>query len=365
MKKNLLVPFIAIFLILTLGLVISLDFQKQTLYPFGKGQNIQLGISHEEIPQNWSQGSFYIDPDSLLHFSYTLSRETPEPFAGLYLHGIDSSGDRFLDFASFDQLSINLKADHGKRIPVFLTLDYQGFTKSGKALSWLPLSAIIEYEGKGTYTLNKRDFEIPSWWLRLHQMKKEDFTKLDFARLTHVVINSCQTLGPGKADHYSIQYIQFTHDNRLNYALYAGLLFLSFSVWAFIYIVKQKKKVLVPYQAKAIDVSHADSKFEQIKAYIAEHYANPELSAQDLQQALGITEREIGLLIKKHLDSSFKSYLNTIRLAEVQRLLLETNVPVSEIAYNSGYNNIPHFNRVFKKSLDCTPKEFREANKKG
>ena len=94
--------------------------------------------------------------------------------------------------------------------------------------------------------------------------------------------------------------------------------------------------------------------------FIAKNYANPELSANDLQQSLGISEREIGLLIKNKLDSSFKAYLNSIRLTEVKRLLVETDFPVSDIAYRTGYNNIPHFNRLFKKEMDCTPKEFRE-----
>lgn len=347
-----------------LSLVIywSLDFETKKLYPFDKGSQIQLGISHEEIPSNWSEGSYAIDQDSIIRFKYTLSRAVQEPFVGLYLHRQDSTHDLFMDFSQFDQLSIYLRSEQGTRIPVFLTLDYKGYTKSGKALSWLPLSAVIEYEGEGVYAINKSDFEIPSWWLRLQQMKKEDFSALDFSRVTYLVVNSCQALGAGKRDEIQIRSIYFSNNNRYLYTTYAFSVLAILIMMTLVYFI-QKKKVLVPYQVHVIDQQNSHSKLDQIKSYMAQHYSNPELSAQDLQQAIGVTEREIGLLIKNNLDSSFKSYLNTIRLAEVKRLLLHTHKPVSDIAYLTGYNNIPHFNRVFKKEFDCTPKEFRESNK--
>ncbi len=362
MKKAYYLFFLAVFTVLSLGFYWSLDFETQKLYPFEKGSAIQLGISHEEIPSNWSEGKYEIDQDSIIHFKYALSRAVQEPFVGLYLHRQDSIHDLFMDFSHFDQLSLHLKAEQGSRIPVFLTLDYKGFTKSGKALSWLPLSAVAQYKGEGVYALNKSDFEIPSWWLRMHNMKKEDFSALDFSRVTYLVVNSCQALGAGRKDEIQISSIYFSHDNQHLYIAYAFSLLAILIMMILVYFI-HKKKVLVPYQVHVIDQQNSHSKLDQIKSYMAQHYSNPELSAQDLQQAIGVTEREIGLLIKNNLDSSFKSYLNIIRLAEVKRLLLHTHKPVSDIAYLTGYNNIPHFNRVFKKEFDCTPKEFRLANK--
>jgi AraC-like DNA-binding protein len=364
MNKKLLISIGTILVILTLGMLLSLNTEEHHLYPQEPEAKIQMGISHEQVSSNWSKGDFRIDKDGLIHFNYSLSEESLEPFVGLYFHRGDSTQNQFLDFSAYNLVSIDLKTTNGKRIPVFLTLDYKGFTKSGKALSWVPLSAVIEYKSDGIYTLHKQDFEIPSWWLRLHQMKKEDFSQLDFSRVTHLVINSCQTLGPGKSDKIVIRSIVFSHDNKPILWLYLGLVASTLLVMSLLVLVKRKQKVLVPFQAQSIDLTQAQSKVQQIQNYIAQHYANPELSAEDVQKALGISEREIGQLIKTHLDSSFKAYLNTIRLAEVKRLLLESDIPVSEIAYATGYNNIPHFNRVFKKTVELTPKEFRETHKK-
>lgn len=96
--------------------------------------------------------------------------------------------------------------------------------------------------------------------------------------------------------------------------------------------------------------------------YIGLNFANPDLSVTDIQLALGISTREIGVIIKDELNSNFKTFLNNIRLTEVKRLLLESDLSISEIAYNTGYSNISHFNRIFKKEFEMSPSEFREKN---
>ncbi len=349
--------------LLGLGLAFIVDLKTLTVYPFDNTSKILVGISHEEIASGYSTGSYKIDSNNILHFSYRLSTEVNEPFAGIYLHKADSTKDLFFDFSGFDLISIHLKADKAKRIPVFLTLDYNGFTTAGKKLSWLPLVAVIEYIGEGNYEIKKSDFEIPSWWLRLHGMKKEDFNNINFSRVTNVLVNSCQTLGPDKDDEIQISNVTFLHNNQQWVFLYGTVMITAIGIFGLIYILKKKRKVLVPYQMSGSDTEKSDSKIDKIINFFAKNYANPELSVGDLQKALGFSEREIGVLIKKQLDSSFKSYLNTIRLSEVKRLLIESDKAVSEIAYLTGYNNIPHFNRVFKKEFDTTPKEFREKSK--
>ena len=360
MQKKLLVVYIIISLLIGIVLFSSLNFETLSLYPFDKLSGTKIGTSHEGITSGWSEGNYFIDEDSILHFKYKLSSQTQEPFAGVYLYRPDSIKEQFIDFSRFDILSIHLKSIKAKRIPVYLTLDYNGFTDSKKTFSWLPLFAIIEYNGEGVYEINKKDFEIPSWWLRMHGVTKEDFKAIDFSRVTYIVIQSCQALGLGSEDEIQISSISFMHDNKSKIVLYIVLLFIISGIFGVVYFMNKKKRILVPYQAFEVDEHTTDSKINKIVNYMAKNYSNPELSANDLQVELGITEREIGVLIKKHLDNSFKSYLNTMRLTEVKRLLEETDKPVSDIAYLTGYSNISHFNRVFKKEFDTTPKEYRE-----
>ena len=57
-------------------------------------------------------------------------------------------------------------------------------------------------------------------------------------------------------------------------------------------------------------------------------------------------------------------YLNQYRLNMAARQLTATDLPVTTIALESGFNNISYFNRVFKKYFGITPREFRTPDPK-
>jgi AraC-like DNA-binding protein len=66
-----------------------------------------------------------------------------------------------------------------------------------------------------------------------------------------------------------------------------------------------------------------------------------------------------GHLNPKRTQRSFSDYLTEIRLGNAARLLVQSEKNISEICYESGYNNISNFNRNFKKKYGYTPSEFR------
>ncbi len=59
---------------------------------------------------------------------------------------------------------------------------------------------------------------------------------------------------------------------------------------------------------------------------------------------------------------SFKSYLMNIRIGYACRLLIEATQDISEIAYDSGFENLSNFNRQFKKIKGITPSQFQKQN---
>jgi AraC-like DNA-binding protein len=64
-------------------------------------------------------------------------------------------------------------------------------------------------------------------------------------------------------------------------------------------------------------------------------------------------------LIKQRTGKSFIEFVNEIRLGYATRLLIETTKSISEICYESGFNNISNFTRTFRKKQGSTPSEFR------
>ena len=56
---------------------------------------------------------------------------------------------------------------------------------------------------------------------------------------------------------------------------------------------------------------------------------------------------------------NLREYINQIRIEEAKRLLLTTNLSVSEVAGMSGYENISYFSTVFRKYTGMSPIDWR------
>ena len=99
---------------------------------------------------------------------------------------------------------------------------------------------------------------------------------------------------------------------------------------------------------------------ENIKGYAETYYRN-ELSLKQLANLYFINEKYIGRLFKKQIGCSFREYLNRIRIEKAAELLINTDMKVIDIAYETGFGNVTYFNRVFASQRGCTPVEYRRS----
>lgn len=350
---------LVLFILATILLLFWVDYSEEQIFPYPIHSATTTNLSHEEVPENFSKVQYHTNTDSSLTFEYSLSSSVEEPFAGVYFHKIKGE-NLYFDFSTFDEVRMVLDSKNAKRIPVYLTIDYPHLNSEKEKLLAMPLRQIVDYEGKKEYVLPKKGFEIPSWWFRYHKIPVESIQQIDFSKVNYILVNSCQILKPGVQDEITISSIRFTHNNQWKYVSYGGFILLLIG---YVYFTTPKKpiKILLPYKIENTTTSEPISDSERIAQYIAEHFSNAEISVKDIQLALGISPREIGAILKKEYGLSFKAYVNTIRLFEIKRLLKDTDWPISDIAYKMGYNNISHFNRVFKKDAGVSPKEFRDG----
>lgn len=339
------------------GAFFFLRFESANIYPYENSSDILLNTFHEDDTVKHSLVDVQNKSQSLL-FKYTLNKEIKEPFAGIYFH--QAQKDSFFDFSSFNQIKIYIKSKKGKRIPFYLTLNESSFTTPNEVFSNLPLFCIINYTKEGWYVLDKNDFEIPSWWLRDYGLKKSEVFDIDYSRVNYLMLYSCQILSPGITDEIEIKSIQFCNSNT---KLYFGFIFFIclFNLVYFLFY-KNKKKIVIPYVIQEVEEkkSFKNNQTQIIVDLIAQNYALNDLSMDWIYQKTKIPKREIGNIFKNQFNTSFKEYLNLIRLTESKRLLKETSLSISEIAYLVGYNNVTHFNRVFKEKIGISPSEFKE-----
>lgn len=107
----------------------------------------------------------------------------------------------------------------------------------------------------------------------------------------------------------------------------------------------------------------SNSKLRKVQEYIAEHFRE-EVRLTDLTQLVGMSPSSFSRYFKLRTGRSLSDYIIGIRLDVAARELVSTKTPIAEICFNSGFNNISNFNRIFKKNKGCTPKEFREVYKR-
>jgi len=66
---------------------------------------------------------------------------------------------------------------------------------------------------------------------------------------------------------------------------------------------------------------------------------------------------------KREAGKTIFQFLNKLRIENACKLLLETDMNISQVAYESGYSNLPHFNKQFRLITGNTPSEYRELMK--
>ena len=53
-------------------------------------------------------------------------------------------------------------------------------------------------------------------------------------------------------------------------------------------------------------------------------------------------------------------YVKKVRISLAAKMLVETDKSISQICYESGYNNLANFNHYFKTLMNKTPSEYRK-----
>lgn len=103
-------------------------------------------------------------------------------------------------------------------------------------------------------------------------------------------------------------------------------------------------------------------RISEMKAFLLEHYSNPELSLHYLSEKFELSSRMLSKLFKAETGERFVDYLIRIRMEESKRMLVHTSDSVQSIGERVGYLQVISFIRTFKKSEGLTPGEYRKLN---
>lgn len=94
--------------------------------------------------------------------------------------------------------------------------------------------------------------------------------------------------------------------------------------------------------------------------YIQEHYMD-KISLEDIAGSAGISRTKCTSLFKVYTETTPVDYLNSYRLEEAARRLLNEQTPVADIALSCGFSQQSYFGRMFQKEYGMTPLAYRRS----
>ncbi len=111
--------------------------------------------------------------------------------------------------------------------------------------------------------------------------------------------------------------------------------------------------------ASAMQDERARSAADCIESRAAE-----QLSIEDVAQSVGVGSFHLMRSFKRSIGVTPHQYLMRIRLMRAIDLLRDTSMPITDVAYESGWADLSNFLRTFRRDVGCTPGDFRRGGRK-
>lgn len=102
---------------------------------------------------------------------------------------------------------------------------------------------------------------------------------------------------------------------------------------------------------------------EIAKDQIRKTYMSDEISLNTIAAEVGMSPSYFSSIFSKEMGKTFVEYLTEIRMDRAKELLMCSSMKTSEIGYEVGYKDPHYISYIFKKTQNCTPKEFRARGK--
>lgn len=100
------------------------------------------------------------------------------------------------------------------------------------------------------------------------------------------------------------------------------------------------------------------SRLDRVIRHLHEEMARP-ISLEEVARVAGLAPKSFCRFFRANTGKTLVEYVNSLRVGESCRLLMETETPVTEIAFRVGFNNLSNFNRRFRHLKGQSPREFR------
>jgi AraC-like DNA-binding protein len=114
-------------------------------------------------------------------------------------------------------------------------------------------------------------------------------------------------------------------------------------------------------QMEAMGRGVAAARLRAIKLDMAKHFQRADLTAERVGRDHGVSARYVQKLFETD-GTTFNNYLSGLRLEEARRRICNpglAHLPITEIVFDAGFNDLSTFYRLFRRRFDATPSDLR------
>lgn len=305
----------------------------------------------------------------ILHLSMRLDTGAQYPLAGgiLFL----SRDSTVVDMSGPGDLELRFGTSDIPALKVCLVEDLPGFTRNDAWQTARYECTDIELlPGTPVARIPLEKFITPPWWNVASGLRTSQIGPEKRARIVRLILQTAE--GSPVHQKYDLRIREIVLRQERPWALPAGLGIGLLLALLQLFLVRRRnhpaadvvvhQPQIAPVVFQPIEArSYSDREREAVVECIGRDYVDPELSLEKVSRSTGVPLDRVTSHVKAASGLLFKAYLNRVRGEAAHKLLLETDLPVSEIAMKVGYGSPPHFNRVFREIYGTTPTALREG----
>lgn len=110
------------------------------------------------------------------------------------------------------------------------------------------------------------------------------------------------------------------------------------------------------------DGSYQDDRVRRIVRFVEESYSR-KLSLEEIGRSVDMSPSSVCRYFKRRTHQNLWEYINSFRINRAAQLIVETQLPISEIGPRCGFTNVSNFNHLFRAHLGTTPSDYRSRFK--
>ena len=128
-------------------------------------------------------------------------------------------------------------------------------------------------------------------------------------------------------------------------------------------IEKSKEKLFINSSYHSIKIERSETdRLNKIFRHISDNFQR-KITLAEIASVANLSAKAFCRYFKSKTRKTFYDFLLEVRVTHACNLLLEKDMTIYEVCYDSGFNNISNFNRYFKKIMNKTPMEFKKEHR--